>query len=70
MPDICVQIGRRIRSRRKANKLSQKQLAWMAEIAEDSLSKLENGKREAGFYTLGRIVKALGVTMAEFFEGM
>jgi transcriptional regulator with XRE-family HTH domain len=68
--DICARVGRRIRVLRKEMGLNQEQLASKAEIARDSLSKLESGKREMGLYVLGRIVKAFGLTLEEFFRGM
>jgi transcriptional regulator with XRE-family HTH domain len=69
-PDLYVQVGRRIRFFRRKQRSTQRQLAARAELARQTLSDIERGKQDVGVNLLGRIVKALGVTMAEFFEGM
>lgn len=43
-------------------------LADHAELAREHLSELENGKKEIGVRSLERIVRALGVSLGQFFE--
>ncbi len=45
-------------------------LADHAELAREHLSELENGHKEIGARTLDRLVKALGMKLAQFFEGL
>ena len=68
--NICTRVGRRVRNLRREACLTQEQLASRAEIARESLSKIETGKREMGLMILGRIAKALDVSLEKFFEGM
>lgn len=68
--DICVRVGRRIRALRKEKGMTQHQLACLAEVARQTMSAVECGKQEMGLYILGRIVKALGVSLEEFFRGV
>ena len=70
MPDICIQVGRRIRVLRKKRGYTQENLASRAEIARESLSRIELGKREAGLYILQRLAKALDVNVRDLFEGI
>jgi transcriptional regulator with XRE-family HTH domain len=58
---FLIALGARVREARLHKKLSQRDLAIAAEYDEISVSKLENGQREAGVYALSRIARALGV---------
>ena len=44
-------------------------LADHAELTREHLSELENGHKEIGVRILDKITRALGVTLARFFEG-
>ncbi len=68
--DICVKIGRRIRVLRTEREWTQTMLADHAELSREHLSELETGKKELGVRALERIARALGVTLAKFFEGL
>lgn len=59
--DICVRVGRRIRALRRAKGWSQQLLADHAELERAHLSRLEQGRREAGLRALERIANALDV---------
>lgn len=61
-------IGGRIRSLRKANGLSQTQLATLAGLAVPALSLIENGKRDVKLSTFVRLADALRVDVAAFFR--
>jgi transcriptional regulator with XRE-family HTH domain len=66
---ICVQIGRRIRFLRTERGWTQIMLADHAGLTREHLSELENGNKEIGARTLERIVTALDMKLAWFFEG-
>ena len=59
--DICERVGRRIRALRRAKGWSQQLLADHAELERAHLSRLEDGRREAGLRVLERIAIALEV---------
>jgi transcriptional regulator with XRE-family HTH domain len=63
--DICVRVGNRIRKLRRAKGWSQQLLADHAELERAHLSRLEDGKREAGLRVLERIATALDVGIEE-----
>lgn len=63
--DICVRVGRRIRELRQAKGWSQQLLADHAELERAHLSRLEEGKREAGLRVLERIAAALDVEVED-----
>jgi transcriptional regulator with XRE-family HTH domain len=66
--DICVRVGRRIRDLRQARDWSQQLLADHAQIERSHLSRLEEGRREAGLRVLERIADALDVDLAELVQ--
>jgi transcriptional regulator with XRE-family HTH domain len=71
MPDrVLLFVARRIRTLRKRSGFTQVELANKSEIARETLSKIERGNWEVGLIILARIAKALGVSLAEFFEGL
>ncbi len=59
--DICVRVGNRIRELRQAKEWSQQMLADHAQIERAHLTRLEEGRKEAGLRVLERIAEALGV---------
>jgi transcriptional regulator with XRE-family HTH domain len=59
--DICVRVGNRIRKLRRAKGWSQQLLADHAELERAHLSRLEDGRKEAGLRVLERIATALDV---------
>ncbi len=68
--DICVRIGRRIRVLRTERGWTQTMLADHAELTREHLSELENGHKEIGVRALEKIVRALSVSLHQFFEGL
>ena len=66
--DICKRVGQRIRDLRQARDWSQQLLADNAQIERAHLSRLEDGRREAGLRVLERIANALGVDVVELFR--
>jgi transcriptional regulator with XRE-family HTH domain len=49
--------------------MTQAMLADHAELTREHLSEVERGKKEIGVRTLDRIARALGMSLAKFFEG-
>jgi transcriptional regulator with XRE-family HTH domain len=68
--DVCVRLGRRIRSLRAAQGIYQADMAEMAGISRITLSRIENGKMEPGFRIVARLARALGVSLPELMEGV
>ena len=66
--DICKRVGRRIRDLRQARDWSQQLLADHAQIERAHLSRLEDGRREAGLRVLERIAVALEVDVVELLR--
>tara|TARA_B100000959_G_C14946997_1_gene610275 strand:- start:1214 stop:1651 length:438 start_codon:yes stop_codon:yes gene_type:complete len=61
-------IGQNIRMWRRARKLTQEELALKADLAQSSITQLENGKRGFTRDSLKRITDALGMPIAAAFE--
>nr|WP_246752353.1 helix-turn-helix transcriptional regulator [Bradyrhizobium diazoefficiens] len=61
-------VGLNIQDLRRAKKLSQEEVAHIAEIHQTYLSGVETGKRNASLLVLERIAKALGVDAEELFR--
>ena len=60
--------GERLRSLRKEGLLTQVELSQMTGVAQDSISALETGKREAHPGTIKKLAKALGVEPKELIK--
>jgi transcriptional regulator with XRE-family HTH domain len=67
--DIKQKVGQRIRELRKQLELSQEGLAYKAEVDRTYVTDVENGRRNVSLQILERLIKALGVTFSEFFNG-
>ena len=63
-------VGERIRRRRKRCGLSQEALADLALISRKSMSEIETGKVQAGFWTLMRIATVLDTTAPMLLRGL
>jgi XRE family transcriptional regulator, regulator of sulfur utilization len=59
------ELGIVIRKRRKAEKLTQEQLAELANSHWTYISEIENGRRNPGIDVLRRIAKGLSVPLSE-----
>ena len=60
--------GERRRRIRKERLLTQAELSRMTGVAQDSISSLETGKREAHPGTIRKLAKALGVGSTELIK--
>jgi transcriptional regulator with XRE-family HTH domain len=63
-------LGRRLRSLRTAAGLTQVQVAEKAALDEKHYQTMESGLSNVTFATLVAVSRALGVTLAELFEGV
>lgn len=61
-------IGRKIAQERTRQKLSQEDLAGMAEMDRSFLSYIENGRKNFSVEMLLKIAKVLNVPPVRFFE--
>lgn len=66
--EISVAFGRALRRLRKARNLSQRQLARMAGTGSAFVSQIEHGIRQPSLTTIGKLAKALGCPLAQFFS--
>jgi len=66
--DIKDKVGQRIKVLRKELELSREALALKAEVDRTYVTDVENGRRNVSMEILERLVKALGVSFAEFFN--
>ena len=66
--DIKLKVGQRIKVLRKDIGLSQEALALKAEVDRTYVTDVENGRRNVSVEILERLIKALNVSIAEFFN--
>ena len=66
--DIKLKIGQRIKELRKELELSQESLAYKAEVDRTYVTDVENGRRNVSVEILQRLIKALDVSITEFFN--
>jgi transcriptional regulator with XRE-family HTH domain len=66
--DIKLKVGQRIKELRKKLELSQEGLANEAEVDRTYVTDVENGRRNVSIEILERLIKALEVSFAEFFN--
>ena len=65
---IKTKVGKRIKELRNKLGISQEELAFRSEIHRTYIASLEVGKRNVSIETLEKVVKALEVSLSEFFE--
>jgi transcriptional regulator with XRE-family HTH domain len=66
--DLKLKIGQRIKKLRKDIGLSQESLAYKSEVDRTYVTDVENGRRNVSVEILERLIKALDVSIAEFFN--
>ncbi|HWJ50940.1 MAG TPA: helix-turn-helix transcriptional regulator [Solirubrobacteraceae bacterium] len=59
-----------VKQLREERDITQEELAYQAGITVSSLSRIERGLNSPGWTTVGKIVKALGVSLAELVEDL
>lgn len=66
--DVKFKIGQRIKQLRETADMSQKELAYTADLDRSYIASVENGQRNISIVNIEKIAKALGVTLKEFFN--
>lgn len=66
--DLKQQVGARIRELRKELEISQEALAYKANVDRTYVTDVENGRRNVSLEILERLIKALEITVSEFFN--
>lgn len=65
---ILDRFGQRIRELRKQKDMTQEQLADRANLHNTYIGAVERGEKNISMINVERVVKALGVSLAEFFS--
>ena len=68
--DVKAKIGHRIKQLREVVKMSQKDLAYSADLDRSYIASVENGQRNISIINIEKIAHALGVTLKEFFNNI
>jgi transcriptional regulator with XRE-family HTH domain len=66
--EIKFKIGTRIKELREQNKLSQKDLAYSADLDRSYIASVENGQRNISIVNIEKVSIALGVSLKDFFN--
>ena len=66
--NVKVKIGSRIKTLRETTNMSQKDLAYSADLDRSYIASVENGQRNISIMNIEKIAIALGVTLKEFFN--
>ena len=66
--EVKVKIGLRIRQLRELSSMSQKDLAYSADLDRSYIASIENGSRNVSIVNIEKISIALNVTLKEFFN--
>lgn len=68
--EICRRFGMRVRELRQAKNMSQEDFAFACDLDRTYVSGIERGKRNVALRNIEAIAEALGVSMAELFQGI
>ena len=66
--DVKLKIGQRIKELREEAKMSQRDLAYAADLDRSYIASIENGQRNVSIVNIEKIATALNVTLKEFFN--
>jgi transcriptional regulator with XRE-family HTH domain len=66
--DVKLKIGQRIKELRELTNMSQKDLAYAADLDRSYIASIENGQRNVSIINIEKIATALNVTIKEFFN--
>jgi len=66
--DVKSKIGIRIKELREQKDMSQKDLAYSADLDRSYIASVENGQRNISIVNIEKVSTALGVTLKEFFN--
>jgi transcriptional regulator with XRE-family HTH domain len=65
---VKLKIGQRIKYLREKSAMSQKDLAYAADLDRSYIASIENGQRNVSIVNIEKIADALSVTLKEFFN--
>jgi transcriptional regulator with XRE-family HTH domain len=68
MMEVKAKLGLRIRQLREFSSMSQKDLAYSADLDRSYIASIENGSRNVSIVNIEKIAIALNVTLKEFFN--
>jgi len=68
--EVKRKIGQRIKELREAANMSQKDLAYSADLDRSYVASVENGQRNISIVNIEKIAAALGVSLKEFFNSI
>ena len=66
--DVKHKVGRRIKELREQNQMSQKDLAYAADLDRSYIAGIENGQRNVAIMNIEKIAVALNSTVKQFFN--
>jgi len=66
--NVKQKIGQRIKDLREKAEMSQKDLAYAADLDRSYIASIENGQRNVSIVNIEKIAAALGVSLKEFFK--
>ncbi len=66
--DIKLKIGQRIKVLREKAQMSQKDLAYTADLDRSYIASIENGQRNVSIVNIEKIATALGISLKELFN--
>lgn len=66
--EVKLKIGLRIKQLRELSSMSQKDLAYSADLDRSYIASIENGSRNVSIVNIEKISNALNVTLKEFFN--
>jgi transcriptional regulator with XRE-family HTH domain len=66
--EIKSKLGLRIKAIRESANMSQKDLAYSADLDRSYIASVESGQRNVSIVNIEKIATALGVSLKKFFE--
>lgn len=66
--DVKLKIGQRIKELREKASMSQKDLAYSADLDRSYIASIENGQRNVSIVNIEKIANAVGVSLEIFFK--
>ncbi len=66
--DVKIKIGLRIKELREHANMSQKDLAYTADLDRSYIASIENGQRNVSIVNIEKIAIALNITIKDFFD--
>ena len=66
--NVKQKIGQRIKDLREKAEMSQKDLAYTADLDRSYIASIENGQRNVSIVNIEKIAAALGMSLKDFFN--